>query len=80
MFPAKQTKFQLLYAQKWEKRLKPLKSQLNSKFLAYDYDFLFKPLQHINVYQIALGAKFQAKQTKFVLLYAQKCQKHLKNP
>ena len=39
-FRAKQTKFELLYARKCKKSVKKLiKSQLNTKFLAYDYDF-----------------------------------------
>ena len=74
-FRAKLTKFELLYAQKWQKRIK---SQLNTQFLAYDYDFQFEPLQHNNIYQIVFCAKFRVKQTKFELLYTQKWQKRFK--
>ena len=79
MFRVKQTIFELLYAQKCQKRFKkPIKSQLNTKFLACDYVLQFKPLQHNNIYQIVLCAMFHAKQTKFELLCARKCQKSLK--
>ena len=41
-FRAKQTKFELLYAQKCRKKeLKPIKSQPNMKFPAQDYYFEF---------------------------------------
>ena len=57
---------------------KPLKAQLNTQFLAYDYDFQFYPLKHNNLYQIVLCAKLRAKQTNFELLDTQKWQKRLK--
>ena len=53
-----------------KKSLKTHKSQLNTLFLAYDYQLEFKTLQHNNIYQIVFCAKIRAKQTKFDLLYA----------
>ena len=58
-----------------KKLLKPLKLQLKTSFLAYDYDIQFKPLQRNNIYQIVMCGMFCVKQTKLELLYAQKFQK-----
>ena len=44
-----------------KKAWKPIKLQLNTLFLEYDYDFQFYPLQHNNIFQILLCAKFRGK-------------------
>ena len=49
------------------------------KFQAYDHCLGIKTFQQNNIYQIVFCAKFNAKQTKFELLYVRKCKKRLKN-